>query len=102
LLLTGLIFGNSVRDATGLLDVSKFPNSQQFNAISSELNALVESRVIPGVRSNAAPGHVLRFVGCAEIADEVSDVVPLKVVPLKVVFLPHDVEGSEEHEGGQR
>ena len=29
---TGHIFGNAVRDGTGLLDVNDYPNSQEFNA----------------------------------------------------------------------
>ncbi len=31
-LATGLLFGNTARDATGLLNAGDFPNSQQFNA----------------------------------------------------------------------
>ena len=63
----GFIFGNAVRDGTGLLDVSDFPNSQDFNAVSSELNRRVEERVLPELRKRAAVGQPLRFVGCAEI-----------------------------------
>jgi predicted lipoprotein len=35
---TGKIFGNAVRDGTGLLNVDDIPNSQDFNALSSEIN----------------------------------------------------------------
>ena len=31
---TGLIFGNAIRDGSGLIDVNQFPNSQDFNRIS--------------------------------------------------------------------
>lgn len=99
LLQTGLVFGNSVRDATGLLDVSQFANSQQFNAIAAELNALVESQVIPGIRSNAAPGRVVRFVGCAEVVEDAAQVRPLKVVPVQVVFPSPEAAGTNAASG---
>ena len=42
LLETGILFGNAVRDGTGLLDVNDFANSQDFNAISTEINRRIE------------------------------------------------------------
>ncbi|HXI75033.1 MAG TPA: DUF2291 family protein, partial [Pyrinomonadaceae bacterium] len=47
---TGLLFGNTVRDGCGLLNVSDFPNSQDFNDLSTELNRLTETRVFPELR----------------------------------------------------
>jgi len=88
LLQTGLIFGNTVRDATGLLDVNGFPNSQDFNAISAELNHCVETQVIPGLKANAALGRRVRFVGCSEIAADAPCPKPLKLVPIHAVIEP--------------
>lgn len=79
-LATGPIFGNAVRDGTGLLDVNDFPNSQDFNALSSEINLRVEERVLPTLRT-VAVGASVRFAGCAEIMDEETDLQPLRVVP---------------------
>ncbi len=79
---TGLIFGNAVRDGTGLLNVNDYPNSQDYNAISEALNHLVETRVQPKLRELAKVGAMLRFVGCAEVNDESTDLKPLKVVPV--------------------
>lgn len=66
---TGPVFGNAVRDGSGLLDVSDFPNSQDFNAISSEINRRVEERVFPELREKGAVGATVQFVGGVEIAD---------------------------------
>jgi predicted lipoprotein len=84
---TGLLFGNAVRDATGLLNVNDYPNSQDFNDISQALNHLVETRVLPALREQAKVGATVRFVGCAEISDESSDLKPLHIVPVQVEFL---------------
>lgn len=81
-LLSGLLFGNAIRDGTGLLNVNDYPNSQDFNAISEALNHLVETRVQPKLREIAKVGATIRFVGCAEVNDESSDLKPLRVVPV--------------------
>jgi predicted lipoprotein len=81
---TGLLFDNTARDATGLLDASSFANSQQFNEISTELNKVIEARVIPTLKEKATPGLEIQFVGCAEVSDTVSDLRPLTVIPLDV------------------
>jgi predicted lipoprotein len=81
---TGLIFGNTVRDATGLLDAGDFLDSQQFNEISSELNRIAEVRVAAALKDPAVTsGRRVRFVGCAEIADETRVGIPLKIIPLQ-------------------
>ena len=81
LLQTGIIFGNAVRDGTGLLDVNDFTNTQDFNAISTEINRRIEQDVLPTLRETATLGATIRFVGCAQIADEDADLNPLQVVP---------------------
>ena len=78
----GLLFGNVIRDGTGLLNVNDYPNSQDFNAISEALNHLVETRVQPVIRQQAKVGAIIRFTGCAEVNDEATDLKPLKVVPV--------------------
>ena len=84
LLPMGLLFGNAVRDGTGLLDASAFPNSQNFNDLSTELNRVVETSVFPSLRELAKPGVKLSFAGCAEVAAEDADAKPLKVIPVSV------------------
>lgn len=82
-LLTGLVFGNTVRDGTGLLNVNDYPNSQDFNDISAELNKLIEMRVQPQLRERAKVGDTIRFTGCAEVSDESTDLRPLKLIPIQ-------------------
>ena len=88
LLPTGLLFGNAVRDGTGLLDASTFPNSQNFNDLSAELNHIIETTLLPELREQAKVGAKISFAGCAEIAEEDADVKPLKVIPVLVKVEP--------------
>ena len=80
----GLLFGNAVRDGTGLLNVNNYPNSQDFNAISEALNHLVETTVTAPLHGTVKTGMTVQFVGCAEVDDESADLHPLKVVPVQV------------------
>ena len=82
-LLCGLIFGDAVRDGTGLLNASAYSNSQDFNDISAALNHMVETRVLPGLREQAKVGTQISFAGCAEVDDEAMDLKPLKVIPIQ-------------------
>jgi predicted lipoprotein len=80
---TGLVFGNALRDGTGLLNINEYPNSQDFNGISEALNHIVEMRVLPKLREQARPGATISFTGCAEVDDESTDLKPLKVIPIE-------------------
>jgi len=80
----GLVFGNAVRDGTGLLNSSSFPNAQEFNDISAQLNAVVETKVLPEFQKLAKVGKRVQFVGCVEVADEETDLKPLKLVLITV------------------
>jgi predicted lipoprotein len=84
---TGMVFGNTLRDATGLLDMDDYPNSQQFNDLSTELNRLVETRVLPRLRERAQVGTRVGFVGCAEVSRDARRRRPLKVIPVSVDFI---------------
>jgi len=77
------ISGNGVRDGTGLLNVSDFPNSQEFNQISAELNRHVETIIVPEFRQKVFVGAIVAFAGCAEIEDEGSDLRPLRLIPVQ-------------------
>jgi predicted lipoprotein len=83
---TGLLFGNTVRDSTGALVSSNFANSQDFNAISKELNGIVERDVHPKLKSNAKVGVKIRFVACAEVRASSKKLLPLTAIPLQVEF----------------
>ncbi|HVW20334.1 MAG TPA: DUF2291 family protein [Opitutaceae bacterium] len=83
---TGFLFGNAVRDASGLLDPGAFANSQDFNAVAAELNHLVETRVLPALRDGARPGRRLRFVAAAEVDPDDGPARPLPAVPVEAAF----------------
>jgi len=80
---TGLVFGDSVRDGTGLINANDYANSQDYNDISAALDHIVETHVLPRLREQAKVGAKISFAGCAEVDDESTDLKPLKVIPIQ-------------------
>lgn len=78
----GIVISNVVRDGTGLLSSSSYPNAQEFNEISAGLNKIVEEKVMPEAKRVAVVGKTLEFAGCVEVEDEDMDLKPLEVVPV--------------------
>ncbi len=81
------IFGNAVRDAAGLIDLNEFVNIQDFNDISIEINKIVTSKVIPPFKEKVRIGMIVKFVGCAEIMYEETDLNPMLIIPVYLEFL---------------
>lgn len=84
---TGPVFGNVVRDGCGLLELNQAPGLAEFNALSAELNRLVEQRVQPTLKAAATVGATLAFAGCAEAPET----LPASGVPL-LTFVPLQAE----------
>jgi len=80
----GFVFGNAVRDATGLISAGHYPNAQEYNDISAALNGIVETNVLPQLQKIAQVGSRIRFAGCVEAEDEEVDLQPLKLVPVLI------------------
>jgi len=85
MLITGPVFGNALRDATGLLDIADF-NSFDFNALGTELNRLAETRAQPALRTDIAVGSQLSFLAAGEIDDATGAQPFLKLVPIRVTL----------------
>ena len=81
----GPVFGNTVRDGCGILDVNSFPGLQEFNDLSAALNALVEKSVQPALREKATVGMIVGFAGCAEAPESAADAGEplLTIVPVQ-------------------
>jgi hypothetical protein len=76
-----------IRDGCGLLDVNQAPGLAEFNALSAELNRLVEARVQPALRSTSV-GATLTFAGCAESPEALPASGPV------LTFIPVQAEVS--------
>ncbi len=83
---TGMIFGSEVRDATRLTSSREVPSTEQLNAISDELNLLVESRVISTFVQRVVLGDSIDFIACFDVKDPNNVSFPLVVVPVSLTI----------------
>jgi predicted lipoprotein len=80
--LTDNLFSNAIRDASGLVNVSDFPNTMEFNTISAEINKLAKGNAIEPVRAQFLKDAVFTFIGAFELVGSGSGDV--KIVPIHI------------------
>lgn len=79
---TSFIFGNTVRDGSGAVDIDDFVNMTDFNNVSVALNRLVKDEVVSELMRWAGPGKTIKFAGAFEISEEHFDVPSIRIIPV--------------------
>jgi predicted lipoprotein len=82
----GPLFGNAIRDVTGLIRPGDFPNSQHFNDLAAELNRIAEARVMTPLAADAKVGRRVQVIGCVELANDEELPKPLPIIPVRIQF----------------
>jgi predicted lipoprotein len=83
---TEFVYGNSIRDASGLVRLSDFTNTVDFNNISEGINKIVRKEVLPPFLAEARPGRSIRFAGAVELNRKYLDIDTIEVVPIKLTI----------------
>ena len=84
-LVVSMIFGNEILNATGLVKHSQFKRTNEYNAVSAEVNKIVESKLVPAILKEAKVGSAIYFVGCSsKISDDDPMPIPMRLVPVKL------------------
>ena len=81
---TDFIYGNSVRDGSGKVNIDNFLNMTDFNAVSVAINKLVKDKVVSRLRKSAAVGQWLEFTGAMELSEENIDLTAISLIPVSV------------------
>ncbi len=80
--------GNAVRDASGLIDVSKFSDTMKFNEIGSEINKIIIRDVIrPLPDKKPAVGGTIKFFGATQVAQDAAQenlLQLVRVIPVRL------------------
>jgi predicted lipoprotein len=84
---TEYIFGNTVRDASGLVNLNDFSNTLDLNNISSEVNKIIRNKIVPPFRQTVKQGNEVEFMGAITLNSEYLNTDDLEVIPvsLKIV-----------------
>ncbi|PKA98579.1 putative lipoprotein DUF2291 [Flavobacteriaceae bacterium MAR_2009_75] len=79
---TDFIFGNAIREASGMFDIGDYQNTMDFNNISIELNNRVRDEIIPPFLKSIKEGDQIYFKGAIKINQKEPALDELRVVPL--------------------
>jgi len=82
---TEYIFGNAVRDATGLININEFNNTMDFNNVSAELNKIIRQKVLPPFKQKVKKGNIIEFTGAVELNKEHLDLSNIEVIPVRII-----------------
>lgn len=83
-LATEFIYGNAIRDASGLVQVKDFPNTADLNGISEELNKIVRATVLPAFKASVKKGDNLNVIAAVELNKEHIHWRGMELLPVRI------------------
>jgi len=83
-LATEYIYGNAIRDASGLIDIIDFPVTDNLNGISEELNKIVRKTIVPPFKASVKKGNKITIVAAVELNKEHIKWNGLELLPVRL------------------
>lgn len=87
-LATEFVYGNAIRDASALVSVKDFPNTNDLNGVSEAINRIIRTEVLPPFKSTVKKGDPLTLVGAVEINKEHIHWQGIEVLPVRIQIKP--------------
>jgi predicted lipoprotein len=84
---TEFIFGNAVRDASGLIKINDYDETSDFNSISESINEKIRKEVIPEFRAKVLKGDKVFFKGAIELNKAHLDLRRPEVIPVSLQII---------------
>jgi predicted lipoprotein len=84
---TEYVYGNAIRDASGLINLTEFTNTADFNSVSEEINKIIRTEVVPNFRKTAKKGDVVKFSGAMELNQAHVKLDSLEIIPIQIAVL---------------
>jgi predicted lipoprotein len=86
-LATEYVYGNALRDASGLVDIKDFTNTTDLNNISEELNKTIRTTVLPVFKRQVKQGDKLEVTGAIEFNKEHVNFRDMEIIPARIKIL---------------
>ncbi|SMC87243.1 DUF2291 domain-containing protein [Pedobacter nyackensis] len=84
---TEYVYGNAVRDASGLINTNDFDNTSDFNEISAGINQIIRDEVLPDFKKRIASGDRIEFVGAIELNKKFLNLSDIEITPVQLKIL---------------
>jgi len=84
---TEFVYGNAIRDASGLVSLSSFSSTSDMNSVSEEINKIVRTEVLPVFNAKAKVGDNIQFAGAIELNQAHLKLDSIEVLPIKLTII---------------
>jgi len=88
LLGTEYVYGNALRDASGLVDINKFSNTMDLNNISAEVDRIVRTKILPAVKPQFKKGSKIIFSGAVGLNQAHLQLEDMEITPVSLKIIP--------------
>ena len=78
------VYGNAVRDASGLLNMNEFDNTAEFNEVSAGINNIIRNEVLPSFKKQVAVNDNVQFVGAIELNRKFLNLDDIEITPVQL------------------
>jgi predicted lipoprotein len=85
---TEFVYGNAVRDASGLVQVKDYPNTADLSSISEALNKIIRTDVLPSFKTAVKKGNNISVVAAVELNKEHIHWQGLELLPVRIIIKP--------------
>lgn len=76
------IFGNAIRDASGLVKLTDFKTNADFNKVSEALNTIIREKALPPTVQKLKIGEEIAVMGALKLSKKEN--LELKILPVKI------------------
>jgi len=87
LLGTEYVYGNALRDASGLVDINKFSNTMDLNNISGAVDKIVRTKILPGIKPQLKKGGIILFSGAAGLNQAHLQLDGMEITPVSIKII---------------
>lgn len=84
LLETEYVYGNAVRDASGLIKLTDFSTTAELNAAAEAINAKIRAQVIPPFLRQLKKGDLITFYGALELNKKNYNTQSMAIIPIQL------------------
>ncbi|MBC6998042.1 DUF2291 family protein [Cytophaga sp. FL35] len=81
---TEFVYGNAIRDASGLVDNKKFQNTSDLNAIANAVNNIIRQEILPPFKSKVKLGDSVLVIGAVEMNRKFPPLNDFEVQPVQL------------------
>ncbi len=82
------IFGNAVRDASGLIHINDFNSTADLNNISAQADKIIREQIVPPFKAAAKKGDEIEFMGAVELNSSRLATNDAGIIPVSLKIKP--------------